>query len=62
MHKNGNISNIYLEDEVYMDDVQINKNKKAGWDIYFIINAIDKEHAIKIANERRVQLIANGEL
>ena len=62
MHKNGNISNIYLENEVYMDDVQINKNKKVEWDIYFIINAIDKEHAIKIANERRVQLIANGEL
>ena len=64
MCKNGDTTSIYTEDDIHIDEYFFNKHKNSNniWDIGFVINAKDKEHAIKIANERRVQLIANGEL
>lgn len=64
MKKNGDSTNVYLEDSVSIEKywVNIRKSSNNNWDVLFYVNAKDKEHAIKIANERRVQLIASGEL
>jgi hypothetical protein len=64
MKKNGDSTNVCLEDSISIEKYWVNTRKSSnnGWDVLFYVNAKDKEHAIKIANERRVQLIASGEL
>lgn len=64
MKKNGDSTNVCLEESVSIEKYWVNTRKSSNnnWDVLFYVNAKDKEHAIKIANERRVQLIANGEL
>lgn len=42
-------------------DYITSNNNRQGWSATFYMFAKDENHAVKIANERRTQLIANGE-
>ena len=55
MEPNGNVSQVDFDDDSSKDHFHKERNYYR-----FNVNAKDKKHAVKIANERRVQLIANN--
>jgi hypothetical protein len=62
MHADGNVASL-RQDSVSIDSPVNNREapygKEAYW--YFGVWARDREHAVKIANERRIQMLASGE-